>query len=502
MDFLDPKKFRRNQITLLVGYCLIAIAIAFGTLILLYQTNGFSVTSKGEVIQNGLVFVSSQPDGAQIYLNNTHYRSATNTRLVLPSGKYDLRVTAPGYRDWTRQIAVDGGDVQHFDYPFLFPTTLSGVSRADYTAAPVFTAQSPDRRWIVVKTANDTGEFLVYDLKDPTKVSGVSVVLPTTAYTAGTGAQVWTNVEWASDNRHLLLKHDYTDAAVTKTEYVMFDRTAAASASNVTRTFGLGESESATLFDKKIDRVYAFDATAKTLRTVAEDGSTLQNLEDVVAYKSYGDDTMLYVTTVPLTGKAAEGTVSVVLRQGSKTYTLRQLPANATVYSLDIARYSGDWYVVVAANNDSGVYIYRNPQSQPAGTLTGSLPAVWRRLSLKNPAHVSFSSTAQFILAQTGQDFWIYDAENLRTHRYTTTQSMDQPQRSAEWMDGYHLTYVSGGKQIVFDYDYQNLQTLQSALPAYLPAFAPNYQYVYNIAPGNTAEVPAALIATPLRTEE
>src|SRR5690348_10965350 len=104
MDFLDPKTERRNQIKLFIGYGLVAIAIGVATLILLYQAYGFNLDHQGNVTQNGLLFVSSQPSGASIYLNNRLYKSATNTRVVTPADTYTLRITENGYRPWQRQV--------------------------------------------------------------------------------------------------------------------------------------------------------------------------------------------------------------------------------------------------------------------------------------------------------------------------------------------------------------------------------------------------------------
>jgi hypothetical protein len=53
-------------------------------------------------------------------------------------------------------------------------------------------------------------------------------------------------------------------------------------------------------------------------------------------------------------------------------------------------------------------------------------------------------------------------------------------------MDGDRLTYVSDGKLVIFDYDGTNQQTLIPAASTYLPAFAPNYKFVYTFAPPAT----------------
>jgi hypothetical protein len=67
MDFLDPRRFRKQKIRLMVGYILIAVAIGLGTVILVYGAYGYGINTKtGDIVQNGLLFVDSKPGGADI----------------------------------------------------------------------------------------------------------------------------------------------------------------------------------------------------------------------------------------------------------------------------------------------------------------------------------------------------------------------------------------------------------------------------------------------------
>jgi hypothetical protein len=74
MDFLDPQKERRNRVVLIVSYCLIAVAIALMSWMLLKQTDGYCLSRDGTVDRCGLIFVSSQPTGADVYINDELHR--------------------------------------------------------------------------------------------------------------------------------------------------------------------------------------------------------------------------------------------------------------------------------------------------------------------------------------------------------------------------------------------------------------------------------------------
>ena len=64
---------------------------------------------------------------------------------------------------------------------------------------------------------------------------------------------------------------------------------------------------------------------------------------------------------------------------------------------------------------------------------------------------------------------------------------MDSPQVHANWMDGHRLSYVSAGKLVVYDYDNINLRVLMPMSSGYLPAFSPDYKFVYGLTPSAVA---------------
>jgi len=499
MDFLDPQNERRSRTRLFLGYCLVALAIGIATLILLYWSYGYNVDRQGDVTQNGLLFISSQPAGASVYLNNTRYKANTNTRVTTQAGRYLLRIAKQGYRDWQRTVVVAGGDVQHFDYPFLFPTTLKTSSLADLDTDPSVATQSPDKRWLLLGEPTKSGDFTEYDLKDPAKPIASEVVLPDGSFTPGIGTQTWAPVEWASDNRHVLLLHTYASVAGTQHEYIVLNRDTPASSTNLTNTLKLAQTDSVSLFNSRVDQFYVYSIADQTLRRLnGSNAAEVSILPHILAFKASASDKILYVTDQSPTGKATPGKVSVVLQVGQQTYTLRTLPpAGNGSYVIDLAEYSGDWYAAVASTTDSSVYVYQNPQNQ-ATTGPDDYPAPWRRLPLANPSYLSFSDNAQFLLAESGQNFAVYDLENIGQYYYRATQPMDPPQTHAVWMGGDQLAYVSGGKLVAFDYDYQNQQTLVDANAAFVPFFSGDFSYLYALRSSGLAGPKPALTSTPL----
>ncbi len=502
MDFLDPRQERRSHLQLLIGYCLITLAIGIASLVLLYQAYGYNIDRQGSVTQNGLLFVSSQPNNAAIYTDGKRYKSNTDTRVVLPAGRHSLHLSETGYRPWDREVWVAGGDVQHFDYPLLFPEQLQTTSLLELNADPTLATQSPDSRWLILGQPEAPGTFTEYDLKAPDKPVAVPLVLPAANFTPGTGTQTWTLVEWAVDSRHLLLQHTFLTGGNVNREYLLLDRDTPALSVNLTKTLSLTPNETVNLFNSRTDQFYVYSPTDQTLRRVnGSDAAQVSQLSHILAFKTYSDNKILYVTDESPTGKSIPGLVSAVLQDGQQTYSLHTLPpAGSGTYVLNLAQYSGDWYVAVASSGDSAAYIYKNPQTQPTDG-PDSYPAPWRRVALAGVSFFGFSTSKQFLLAESGQKFVVYDLENVAQYHYQAAEPIDAPQTHASWMDASRLTYVSGGNLEVFDYDYQNRQSLVPANAVYLPFFSSDYSYLYTLRPVSAAGK-AALTSTSLTVKQ
>lgn len=484
MDYLDPKKIKRHRLLLFTGYLFIAVAIVMTSLVLVYQAYGFGVTRKGAVIQNGLIFFSSQPSPATIYLNGAN-KGATNTRLVLPEGVYKAELVRQGYHTWKRTIELNGGSVEHYDYPFLIPTSLANTKKIEtFPAPPALMTQSPDRRWLLIR---QNSAFSVYDLKSPAKAP-VSFTLPAGVVTRPAVNDAWQAGEWADDNQHLVLQH-LVDG---KVEYILVDRSSPEQSLNLNTLLGTNPAQ-LNLRDKKYDLYYVYDSAAANLYTAAlKEPSPQLLLDHVLGFKAYGKQTVLYATDV----KAAAGTVNIRLANGDNTYTIRSLPSGGN-YLLDMAGYSGSPYIAAGSSNGNKVYIYKDPIGQ-IQQHSQQKPVPVQVIHLQQPTALSFSASAQFVAAESGQQFSVYDIENKSGHIFTAGQPIDSPQTRATWMDGNRLMYVSQGKLQIFDYDHANQRGLVVASPAYLPAFSPDYKYLYVLAPNSAGQL--ELVQTALRT--
>ncbi|HSX08140.1 MAG TPA: PEGA domain-containing protein [Candidatus Saccharimonadales bacterium] len=502
MDFLDPKKQKMHRIRLVIGYVLIAVALGIATTILLYEAYGFGIDKNGNVIQNGLVFLSSQPNPATISVNGVASKTQTNSRLQLPAGQYTIRLDRTGYRTWQREVTVAGGDVQHFDYPFLFPSQLTATSLKQYQSAPSLISETPDRHWAIVQDSTTMNDFELYDLTKP-KVAPTALSLPKGMLAEGDG-QSLKEVEWSTDNQHLLLKHAYQKSGAAQSEYIMLDRTDPTQSFNLTKALGTNP-DLVELRNKAYDQYWLYNQPAETLSTATLKVPTpVLYADHVLNFKPYSSDMVLYASDQA----TVAGKIGIRLRQGSSTYNIRDVTPSTSPYLIDLAQYSGDWYVLAGSSADGKVYIYKNPVDQ-AQNQPNVLPTGLRVLKLANPTYAAFSANTQYIMAEGGTAFSVYDIFNEHQYSYNTKLPLDAPQSHAVWMDAARLTYVSGGKQIVLDYDGTNQQTLEDDAATYAPLFDRDYKYVYTLVAqpaAATAGKPASTSyhfnETPLRTAQ
>ncbi len=493
MDFINPKKRRYHRLRLIIGYILVSIMILLMALVLLYQSRGYGF-SKGQIIQNGLVFVSSAPKPAFITLNSVLNGSTTNTRLTLPAGQYTVELTKTGYNPWIRVIDVDGGSVEYFDYPFLFPKTIATTMTRQFSTQPEVFTQSPDKHWLLVQDPTTQGSFLQYDLSNPSKMaaSETAINLPDGLITSpATGAQTWQVISWADDNQRVLLNHTYQGGQ----EYILLDRQTPADSLNLTKSLNLNQTDQLTLLNNKYNQYYIYDTAAGTVSS--ENLSSLTPtlvMSHVLAFNSYGGNTITYVTNQ----NAPVGDVNVDVMQGGVNYVLRQFPANLT-YLLDSTQYAGNWYIAAAATTDNEVYVYENPMSELSNNPQQPLVPAYI-LKVIAPNYLSFSENSQFVVAENGPTFSVYDAQNQKGYSYQLTTAVSNSEH-AYWMDGDHLYVTTNNQVSVFDYDGTNQQTLQPIIAGSLVTFDPTYKWAYALAPTPvSASTPATSLPFELTT--
>jgi len=477
MDYLDPRKRRAYHIRLIVGYILVAIVIGLGTVIIVYGANGYGINTKtGQIVQNALLFADSHPGGAEIFLNGRDRHVTTAARLVLPTGKYTLTLKKDGYRDWTREFQLDEQSVARYVYPFLFPLNPSVKNLKTYPSAKMLITQSPDRRWLLIQ--NDPGgvkapRLDVYDANslDQTTPIVQQINLPNSIFTNYSDASRLSEIEWSTDNDHLLVKQLYPGGA----EFLVVSRTKPVESFNVNRLFGVNSAQ-VSLYDKKADRLYMLDRIGGSLKlgnTVSRTASTVIS-KNVLTYKPYGKNIITYVTDQ----NEPAGKVEARIWDSASTYKLNTFDAGKQ-YLADAARFQGNFYFAVGSDANDRVSIYKNPIDQIKNPTYGrAIPVL--ALHIEKPQRVSFSENARFITVQSGQRLATYDIETDDNYEFSVKEPLAG---YLVWMDGHRLIGQSESKVLVMDYDGTNRQFLTATSLTLGGLFNRDYKHLLTVAP-------------------
>lgn len=494
MDFIDPVKQRKHKIRLFIGYGLISCAIVLGTIVLLFAAYGYGVNGKGQIIQSGLVFVSSAPSPAAIYLNNQLNSASTNARLQIPAGQYTLELTRTGYRPWVRSLGVEGGSVEHFDYPVLFPTKIVTTTLKQYAGQPGLTIQSPNGQWLLTQDSLNNDTFDEYNLSNPKQLAStlpITLSVPNDLFSSTQPTESWSLVSWFGDSNHILLKRNYNGGS----EYILFNRQTPSDSVNLTTELKLDTTTTLSFYNNNDNQYYLYDSSndSLSLATLANPQPTTI-LKNVLSFDAYANNAIIYVTA----SGAPNGKVFVNVLQGTQSYHVGLLQSGMNQYLVAMSQFSGNWYVAFSSSGEGKVYLYENPvadlQNQPSTPL---VPLAI--LPINQPSFLTFSANSQILAAQNGGTFATYDILNQNEYSYQVGSGVSSTQQ-ATWMDNYHFTLVSNSKLLVFDYDGSNLQTLQPALAGFPTFFDPTHKWAYVLAPDTSNSATIDLTSTALRT--
>ena len=386
MDFLDPKKRRAHLIRLYIGYGLMAILVGMIAILMLFQAYGYSFNVQtGDITQNGLMFVDAHPLPANLTLNGVN-KGQTDQRLILPEGTYSINLSRDGYRDWNHDVALAGGKIERFVYPFLFPNEIETENVQLYATKPDFATQSPDRQWLLVQVPGSFLQFDVYNLSAQLPVRA-RITLPRSIITSTGSSHSFKLVEWSTDNDHLVVEHSFDGGK----EFLLLRHTAIEQSQNLSKSIPV-QFTSLRLRDKNFNSYYLYNKSLQTLQRYelgAESVTTVQT--NVLAFQPHGDDELLFVTDE----NAKPGEVIVKMVDNGNTYSLKTLPAGKK-YLIDVARFDGKWYMAVGSSAEEKVYILRDPVAFVSSTPPKKVIPV-STLRLKDAQYLSFSQNTRFV---------------------------------------------------------------------------------------------------------
>ena len=97
--------------------CPLTILYAFGYL--------YEPGAAGGLVKTGLIYLSTAPPGASVYLGNGRYTQPTPTILrdLLP-GTYQVKLVLKGHRPWSQAVPVEAEKASVLEHVLLMPSTM------------------------------------------------------------------------------------------------------------------------------------------------------------------------------------------------------------------------------------------------------------------------------------------------------------------------------------------------------------------------------------------
>src|SRR5579864_8399299 len=86
----------------------IFVLLLTGTALIGIYGRGYEInfrSGKPEITGTGLLVLTSNPDGAQVYINDK-LTTATNNTINLPPGSYNVKISKQGSFDWKKTLVI------------------------------------------------------------------------------------------------------------------------------------------------------------------------------------------------------------------------------------------------------------------------------------------------------------------------------------------------------------------------------------------------------------
>jgi hypothetical protein len=110
---------------IVLGQLGVALIIAILGFSVLFYAEGYRINFKTwEVSRIGILYVSSIPKSASVYVNNTFRKTKTPFNISLDPGVYTVQIQKKGYVSWEKNVKVESTKVSSFENIVLFKNNI------------------------------------------------------------------------------------------------------------------------------------------------------------------------------------------------------------------------------------------------------------------------------------------------------------------------------------------------------------------------------------------
>jgi hypothetical protein len=441
MHYVDFDSKNKQTIIRFAIYVVLGL-VAFGiSLLVIFAARGYDVDpATGKVVRNGLVLMWSQPESVDVYVNN-QLEDSTPSRLPLPVGKYDLKMSKAGYRDWNKTVNVRASEVIKLNYPRLFPNEINAIAQETFETVGDW-LQSPDQETIAVHEKAGSPEISLFSIVEPDQPLK-KITIPE-GFLTRTNGQIGTiNLhQWSADSDYLMIEHingtvtEYIRINVVKNEFVNINTVVSLPITNLQ-------------FDRsENNKMYAL--TDGQLRRINVEAKTISAalVAEVADYRVAADGRVVIIQ------KRDQISSVIVLEDNDQPRTLLSGPATKSA-QLELGNYDGEDYVVTSIDpNEVRLVWLDDDENRPRNLLA--------TIAGKDSKIYPVSFTGRFAVMTSGDIVTVHDFEKLRVFQYKFAGLTPE---SLSWFDDGHLiTTTSAGSIDVIEFDGLNKTTIGQGL--------------------------------------
>ncbi len=434
-------------------YGVMTISTIVLTVLAIYYAMGYRFNTSLGVEQGGIIEFRSEPSGAAITLDSQATGRQTPSRTFAQAGDHLVSMRLGGYRDWSKKITLQPGQLLWLDYVRYIPQSITTSSVREFATVHKV-LPSPDHKWLMVQEASSDSHVVLGDVSNERNPTFTTLAIPDAVLTKKDGVRgALTLLEWDQTSRYILMRHDVGDIH----EVIRFDRTDPAAAININRQFGLATAQ-AHFSANGGNIVVAQVATALRDLDIGANTAAAPFAEGVKAFS-------VFDSTVGFIAERDVEQVVAVYDDGKETILTTTTPGKlATIVVAEYARHS---YAAYSVGDNVGV-IVRDPTGSQSSSVQFTLDP--------STEWLQFSPKGRFVLGGSATSWNGYDIETGQS--YATLGGFA---RQPEWLDDFHFWSDANDMLRIAEFDGQNTQDITSVAPGFAAVLSPNERAVLSI---------------------
>lgn len=463
MDFEEKK--RRQLIRVIIAEVGMILSVIAIVVVAIFAAMGFMISGNGGIEQAGLVQIHSLPTGANVTIDGSTIIPRTNLSRSLTDGVHGLVISRDGYDSWQNDIRIKAGVLLRLYYPRLFLQNRTSEVAKNLTTNDnlEFYSPSPNRNYILYAEKGAPDWQLLDIRSDDIKTTTIDVsgvlwgMLEENDTRIKTASTVETHtykfhgsideVKWSNDENSVLVKVTYNN----KTEWILVHLREVARSLNLTRTFGLGETQLA-MIDDAANQLYALER--QQLRRInTSDGTISRVLVDHVQSFAINGTRVIYVV------EDEKNYIVGVFRDDDKSGTkIAEYPKSAKV-KVALSEYYGDDYMSWLVDNKLTILYGRLPSYNVNGIELSNYKYLVDNLELNEiPDSFVDSPKGDYLVSRKGSEYMVVELSDGELYEYVA------PAEELRWFDDSMMYMINDQGIVVWDFDGANQRNLAESL--------------------------------------